>query len=115
MSTAHDGEEEEPIEPHLLAMKEELQTELSRLKSQGLATTATDQALELAASQLCTSVQHMLNLDAVHEESEFALRDAREALLRAQEEARRWQDEAGRLRDELEAFKAKEVWVQEEI
>ena len=55
------------MEPHLLAMKDELQTELSRLKSQGLATTVTDQALELAASQLCTRVQHMLDLDALHD------------------------------------------------
>ena len=59
--------QEQPIEPHLLAMKEELQTELSRLKSQGLATTATDQALEVAASQLCTRVQHLLDLDALHD------------------------------------------------
>lgn len=66
MSTVQEGEGE-PIEPHLLIMKEELQTELSRLKSQGLATTATDQALEVAASQLCTRVQHMLDLDAVHD------------------------------------------------
>ena len=48
-------------------MKDELQTELSRLKSQGLATTATDQALEVAASQLCTRVQHMLDLDALRD------------------------------------------------
>ena len=65
MSTAQ--EEGEPIEPHLLAMKDELQTELSRLKSQGLATTATDQALDIAASQLCTRVQHLLDLDALHD------------------------------------------------
>lgn len=48
-------------------MKEELQAELSRLKSQGLATTATDQALEVAASQLCTRVQHLLDLDALRD------------------------------------------------
>ena len=66
MSTVQEGEGE-PIEPHLLIMKEELQTELSRLKSQGLATTVTDQALEVAASQLCTGVQHMLDMDAVHD------------------------------------------------
>ena len=65
MSTVQ--EEGEPIEPHLLAMKDELQTELSRLKSQGLATTATDQALDIAASQLCTRVQHLLDLDALHD------------------------------------------------
>jgi hypothetical protein len=66
MSTVQEGEGEQ-TEPHLLVMKEELQTELSRLKSQGLATTVTDQALEVAASQLCTRVQHMLDLDAVHD------------------------------------------------
>jgi myosin heavy subunit len=66
MSTVQEGEQE-PIEPHLLAMKDELQTELSRLKSQGLATTATDQALDIAASQLCTRVQHLLDLDALHD------------------------------------------------
>ncbi len=66
MSTVQEGEGE-AIEPHLLVMKEELQTELSRLKSQGLATNVTDQALEVAASQLCTRVQHMLDLDAVHD------------------------------------------------
>ena len=66
MSTVQEGEGE-PIESHLLVMKEELQTELSRLKSEGLATTVTDQALEVAASQLCTRVQHMLDLDAVHD------------------------------------------------
>ena len=66
MSTVQEGEGEQ-IEPHLLLMKEKLQTELSRLKSQGLATTVTDQALEVAASQLCTRVQHMLDLDAVHD------------------------------------------------
>ena len=66
MSTVQEGEQE-PIEPHLLAMKDELQTELSRLKSQGLATTATDQALDIAASQLCTRVQHLLDLDSLHD------------------------------------------------
>ena len=66
MSTVQEGERE-AIEPHLLVMKEELQTELSRLKSQGLATSVTDQALEVAASQLCTRVQHMLDLDVVHD------------------------------------------------
>ena len=59
--------QEEPIELHLLAMKDDLQTELSRLKFQGLATTATDQALEVAAGQLCTRVQHMLDLDALRD------------------------------------------------
>lgn len=49
MSTVQEGEAK-PIEPHLLAMKEDLQTELSRLKSEGLGTTVTDQALEVAAS-----------------------------------------------------------------